>query len=140
MLIRILSDNPGPSFTRNLDPKFANTVKNLLRDGRDMGVQQLLRETLESLAIEKASDPNLVPLLEMWKKEKDKVERQLKVSIAIQIPSALHIFLCSYVLMCHWDNSRPHPLHTHRSSSSRTTTPANFGKGAFPPLKNSHLG
>jgi hypothetical protein len=49
MLIRILADNPGKTFTRNLDAKFVVTVKELLRDGRDMSVQQILRETLDTL-------------------------------------------------------------------------------------------
>ncbi|TGO47947.1 hypothetical protein BCON_0257g00090 [Botryotinia convoluta] len=35
MLIRILTDNPGMTFTRNIDAKFVQTVKELLRTGRD---------------------------------------------------------------------------------------------------------
>ncbi|KAL8997108.1 MAG: hypothetical protein Q9169_003544 [Polycauliona sp. 2 TL-2023] len=70
MLVRILADNPGKSFTRNLDNKFASTVKELLRDGRDMSVQQILRETLDSFETGKADDETLAPLRDMWKKEK----------------------------------------------------------------------
>lgn len=75
MLIRILADNPGKSFTRNLDTKFVITVKELLRDGRDMSVQQILRETLDTFEAQKADDETLVPLKEMWKKEKQKMDK-----------------------------------------------------------------
>lgn len=72
MLVRILADNPGKSFTTNLDSKFASTVKELLRAGRDMSVQQILRETLDAFETSKADDETLAPLREMWKKEKNK--------------------------------------------------------------------
>jgi lipoate-protein ligase A len=75
MLVRILADNPGKSFTKNLDAKFVATVKELLRDGRDMSVQQILRETLESFETQKSNDENLAPLTEMWKKEKQRLEK-----------------------------------------------------------------
>ncbi|KAF1950042.1 hypothetical protein CC80DRAFT_497060 [Byssothecium circinans] len=70
MLIRILADNPGPSFTKNLDKSFADTVKHLLRNGRDPSVAQILRETLDAMEREKAYDTNLNILFSMWKKEK----------------------------------------------------------------------
>lgn len=69
MLIRILADNPGPTFTRNMDSKFVSTVKDLLRNGRDPSVQQILRETLFSLERDKGYDTNLNPLFHMWRKE-----------------------------------------------------------------------
>jgi hypothetical protein len=72
MLIRILADNPGPTFTRNIDAKFVATVKELLRDGRDMSVQQILRETLDTFEMQKAQDETLAPLITMWKNEKAK--------------------------------------------------------------------
>ncbi|KAL6720382.1 hypothetical protein ACLMJK_002303 [Lecanora helva] len=72
MLMRILADNPGKSFTRNLDGKFVGTVKELLRDGRDMSVQQILRETLDNFEKSKAQDETLTALREMWKKEQAK--------------------------------------------------------------------
>lgn len=75
MLVRILTDNPGKSFTKNLDAKFAATVKDLLRDGRDMSVQQILRETLESFEVQKSDEETLAPLREMWKKEKQRIEK-----------------------------------------------------------------
>ncbi len=46
MLIRILSDNPGPTFTRNLDRKFVDRVKDLLRNPPDGNVRQILVETV----------------------------------------------------------------------------------------------
>jgi hypothetical protein len=70
MIIRILADNPGQSFTKNLDKSFTDTVKHLLRNGQDPSVAQILRETLDSLDREKAYDTNLNTLFVMWRKEK----------------------------------------------------------------------
>lgn len=69
MLVRILADNPGASFTQNLDKKFAETVRELLRNSRDPSVQQMLRETLSALYREKAYDNNLSNLFQMWDRE-----------------------------------------------------------------------
>ena len=71
MLIRILADNPGKSFTRNLDAKFVTTVKDLLRSTRDPSVNQILSEALTDLS-KREDDPGLVPLKEFWVKEQDK--------------------------------------------------------------------
>lgn len=73
MLIRILTDNPGKTFTRNIDVKFIQTVKELLRTGRDPSVKQLLMETLITFTRDKADDETLAPLIEMWKKEQEKM-------------------------------------------------------------------
>lgn len=73
MLIRILSENPGHTFTRNFDTKFVGTVKELLREGRDMSAQQMLREVLEMFETQKSWDEDLAGLIAMWKKEKEKV-------------------------------------------------------------------
>lgn len=70
--MRILTDNPGPSFTRNIDAKFVDTVKELLRNGRDLNVRQMLMETLESFEHQKGWDEGLELLIELWKKDKDK--------------------------------------------------------------------
>ncbi|KAI9690179.1 MAG: hypothetical protein M1822_009140 [Bathelium mastoideum] len=70
MLIGILTDNPGPSFTKNCDKKFVTAVRDLLRDGPDASVQQILRETLDRLEVDKAYDRNLEPVFSMWRKEK----------------------------------------------------------------------
>ena len=72
MLIRILSENPGHTFTRNFDTKFVGTVKELLREGRDMSAQQMLREMLEMFETQKSWDEDLAGLIAMWKKEKEK--------------------------------------------------------------------
>ncbi|KAI9768662.1 MAG: hypothetical protein M1835_006830 [Candelina submexicana] len=77
MLVRILADHPGKTFTRNLDAKFVATVKELLRWGRDMSVQQILRETLDSFAQQKPDDETLLPLKQMWEKEKKKMGKAL---------------------------------------------------------------
>ncbi|KAG0651285.1 hypothetical protein D0Z07_1583 [Hyphodiscus hymeniophilus] len=76
MLIRILSDNPGKTFTRNVDVKFVEAVKELLRVGRDPSVKQILMETLDTFSREKAEDEGLLKLNEMWKKEH---ERMVKI-------------------------------------------------------------
>ncbi|KAL9131342.1 MAG: hypothetical protein Q9217_000721 [Psora testacea] len=84
MLVRILADNPGKSFTRNIDTKFATTVKDLLRNGSDMSVQQILRETLDSFETQKADEETLAVLREMWKKEKSKMDS--RGGLALPIP------------------------------------------------------
>ncbi|KAI2009847.1 hypothetical protein LOZ39_006513 [Ophidiomyces ophidiicola] len=79
MLVRILADNPGPTFTRNIDSRFVSSLKILLRDGQEVSVQQILRETLEFLSTNKAHDTNLAEVNTMWKKEKDKFVKQFGV-------------------------------------------------------------
>ena len=80
MLIRILSDNPGPTFTRNLDKKFVDTAKELLRSGRDPSVRQMLMETLDSFENTKGYDEGLGLIIAMWKKEKEKAYKAFGVS------------------------------------------------------------
>lgn len=70
MLIRILVDNPGLTFTRNIDSRFVSAVKGLLRNGKDGHVQNFLCETLDSLEATRSWDEHLADLLQMWKKEK----------------------------------------------------------------------
>ena len=70
MLIRILSDNPGPLFTRNFDKTFVSTVKECLRMCKDSSTQQLLRETLDSLEANKQLQEGMEGLIQMWRKEK----------------------------------------------------------------------
>jgi hypothetical protein len=77
MLIRILADNPGKTFTRSMDSKFVHTVKELLRFGKDPSVRQILSETLNTFQRERASDEGLAGLLEMWKKE---IERMVRLN------------------------------------------------------------
>lgn len=70
MLVRILTDNPGETFTRNLDERFVDTVRALLKNVRDRSVWQILMETLDDFEYNKMNDQNLAPLVLMWKKEK----------------------------------------------------------------------
>jgi hypothetical protein len=81
MLIRILTDNPGPGFTRNLDKKFVDTTKELLRSGRDASVRQILMETLDAFENTKSQDEGLKLMIEMWKKEKEKAYKAYGVSL-----------------------------------------------------------
>ncbi|MCJ1285860.1 hypothetical protein MMC26_005202 [Xylographa opegraphella] len=76
MLVRILAENPGKTFTKHLDGKFVVTTKELLRDGRDMSVQQILRETLDDFQIQKSLDETLQPLITMWQNEKAKMAKR----------------------------------------------------------------
>ncbi|CAG1960049.1 hypothetical protein SNK03_005274 [Fusarium graminearum] len=71
MLLRILTDNPGPTFTRNLDQKFVDTVRSLLKHLRDPSVRQIVMETLDDFQHSKAYDENLTLLISMWQKEKE---------------------------------------------------------------------
>ncbi|KAJ9487254.1 hypothetical protein VN97_g6070 [Penicillium thymicola] len=77
MLMRILVDNPGHTFTRNFDAKFVTTVKELLRTGRDWHVQSSLRQYLDTLEQQRGWDEDLKLLLQMWAKEKTKASRGL---------------------------------------------------------------
>ena len=79
MLIRILADNPGKTFTRNVDAKFVDAAKELLRVGRDPSVKQILMETLDTFQREKGDDEGLTKLCEMWKKEH---ERMVKIHVS----------------------------------------------------------
>ncbi|KAI9814245.1 MAG: hypothetical protein M1827_003411 [Pycnora praestabilis] len=73
MLMRILADHPGKIFTQNLDQKFVNTVKELIRFGKDLSVQQILKETLDTFQRQKYADETLLPLRLMWEKETKKI-------------------------------------------------------------------
>jgi len=75
MLMRILTDNPGHTFTKNFDSKFVAAIKELLRYGRDWHVQHYLRQFLSSLESGRSMDEDLQPLLAMWAKEKAKNDR-----------------------------------------------------------------
>ena len=86
MLIRILVDNPGHTFTRNIDAKFVQTLKILLRTTSDPNVVHILSETLNKFEREKTDDENLELLLEMWKKEQGKLIRRQVPSKESNIP------------------------------------------------------
>ncbi|KAJ5658801.1 uncharacterized protein N7484_002450 [Penicillium longicatenatum] len=84
MVMRILADNPGHTFTRNFDTKFVTTIKELLRYGRDWHVQHYLRQYLNTLEGTRLGDEDLQELLQMWAKEKTKGDR----SFADRFPQA----------------------------------------------------
>ena len=77
MLFRILIDNPGTFnyMSKNIDSKFVEAVRNLLRTNRDPSVQQITRETISHLAREKAGNADLAALLKMWEKEQGNTQR-----------------------------------------------------------------
>ncbi|KAL2758366.1 hypothetical protein ACRALDRAFT_1080225 [Sodiomyces alcalophilus JCM 7366] len=87
MLIRILTDNPGRSFTRNFDKKFVDTTKDLLRMGRNPNVRQILMETLDGFEYTKMDYEGVAHLVAMWQKEKGRV---LKYSKGQQGPPPTH--------------------------------------------------
>jgi hypothetical protein len=75
MLVRILSDNPGPTFTKCFDESFVKNVLKLLRGCKDHGTQQILREALDSIEVNKSHDEGAQGLIAMWRKEKGVVNR-----------------------------------------------------------------
>ncbi|KAE8151950.1 GAT-like domain-containing protein [Aspergillus avenaceus] len=75
MLVRILIDNPGHTFSRNIDAKFVATLKDLLRQTKDSNVQGFLRQTLDGLEMQRSWDEDLALLLQMWTREKTKLKR-----------------------------------------------------------------
>lgn len=79
MLVRILTDNPGATFTRNLDQKFVDTTKQLLKSSRDQGVRQILMEMLDEFEHTRMDDENLTLIVSMWTKEKEKALKNYTV-------------------------------------------------------------
>ncbi|KAM0254911.1 hypothetical protein ACHAQJ_006283 [Trichoderma viride] len=76
MLMRILADNPGETFTRNLDTKFVDTARTLLKSTKDSSVRQILMDTLDDFERSKFYDANLTLIISMWQEEKDKAIKQ----------------------------------------------------------------
>lgn len=84
MLMRILTDNPGRIFTQNFDKSFISTIKTLLRECQDSSVQQITRETLDYFEAEKLNgNDSLMPLVEMWRKEKGQAARMYSTSVGL---------------------------------------------------------
>ena len=84
--------NPGPTFTRNMDKKFADTVKELYRSTRDPSVRQILSETLDAFEATKVDDQGLGELISMWKKEKERSYKQYGVRLSSnQSPSSTQL-------------------------------------------------
>lgn len=123
MLIRILSDNPGETFTRNFDTKFVTTVKDLLKASRDPSVQQILRETLDSLEADKAYDEGLTQLLTMWRAEKGRGSR---ISPALGKPNTSN-FPNNFHVPPYNPNAPPIP------PSEQQSTQRVFGRNQLPP-------
>ncbi|KAK4172627.1 hypothetical protein QBC36DRAFT_71268 [Triangularia setosa] len=117
MLIRILCDNPGPGFTRNLDKKFVDVCKDLLRAGRDVSVRQLLMETLDTFETSKSYDEGLALIIAMWQKEKKKAyEAYGSVPSAYPIPGNLNVPAYSQPYPQQQPPHFPQPPHHHSSS------------------------
>ena len=86
MLLRILNDNPGATFTRNFDKKFVDTTKELLKSSKDPSVRQILMETLDAFEATKPNDETMLLLLEMWKHEKEKAYKSYGVGCLAIVP------------------------------------------------------
>ncbi|ERS98232.1 hypothetical protein HMPREF1624_05015 [Sporothrix schenckii ATCC 58251] len=72
MLMRILVENPGMTFTRNMDKKFVDTVRDLLRGCQHAHIVHFLIETLQDFESKGAVDEGIGRIVEMWQKEKAK--------------------------------------------------------------------
>lgn len=72
MLMRILAEHPGETFTRNIDAKFVDAARALLKGTKDNNVRQILMDTLEEFERAKFYDTNLTLIISMWQEEKDK--------------------------------------------------------------------
>ncbi len=86
MLVRILVDNPGQTFTRNLDEKFVKTVKDVLKTN-DPSVHQMMTETLETFENTRAYDEGLTPLITMWQQEKKNIEKDAQKRFGVRTTS-----------------------------------------------------
>ncbi|KAI9750172.1 MAG: hypothetical protein M4579_006584 [Chaenotheca gracillima] len=118
MLIRILSDNPGPTFTRNIDAKFVTVVKELSRSARDPSVQQILRETLDAFEVDKIEDESLGPLLKMWQKEKEAANKTQASTQASNQGQSRNVNRGSSLPPTqHFDQQQNYFARTHKSRS-----------------------
>ena len=83
MLMRILTDNPGATFTRNMDQKFVDTALSLLRNVKDANVRQILMETMDDFENTRMDDQNLALIISMWNREKHEAIRKFGVHLTI---------------------------------------------------------
>ncbi|KAJ5901773.1 hypothetical protein N7495_002301 [Penicillium taxi] len=88
MLMRILSDNPGHTFTRNMDNKFVTAVESVLTQGRDWHLKQYLREYLDNMEANRPYDEDLELLLKMWANQK--VKERNRPNVAPQLPPRMY--------------------------------------------------
>lgn len=81
-----------------MDKKFVETVRSCLLMESDLSVQHLLRETLDVFAHKQATreDPGLSALLEMWTKQKEKNEKNLRLYVGSSQISTHLVFIDSY--------------------------------------------
>ena len=131
MLVRILTDNPGETFTRNFDAEFAETCRKLLKHGKDGRVRQMLMETLDDFEHTKMYDENLKVLIEMWKAQKEEVYKKHGVSKTVRASSGdgwADILGRRHLI--HSDGrqetcyrSSPRPIRTHRTTLPATINP-----------------
>lgn len=89
MLLRLLCNHPGQPFTRNIDSKFVTTISHMLRSCKQQSVQQILRETLDILEIERSHDEDLKKLIQMWRMNKGQNARfNVPLQVAAMKPAA----------------------------------------------------
>ena len=94
MLMRILVENPGLTFTRNMDKKFVEAVRDLLRGCQHAHVVHFLMETLQDFESKSAVDEGIGRLVEMWQKEKAKSKSLYAVShFSFLVVLSLSLFL-----------------------------------------------
>ncbi|KAF5138970.1 hypothetical protein E5D57_002759 [Metarhizium anisopliae] len=126
MLVRILTDNPGETFTRNLDDKFVDTIRALLKNVKDPSVWQILMETLDDFEYAKAHDQNLAPLVLMWQKEKEAAIKKhgppLPPRPFITNQPPLNRHSQNYFAKAHHNNRLPDPVElSSRLEEARTS-------------------
>ncbi|KHO00365.1 gat [Metarhizium album ARSEF 1941] len=129
MLVRILTDNPGDTFTRNLDDKFVDIVRALLKNVKDLSVWQILMETLDDFEFTKTHDQNLAPLVLMWKKEKEAAVKKHGNRLPPQPPRPfvmnqpqLSRHSQNYFAKAHHHNRLPEPVElSSRLEEARTS-------------------
>ncbi|KAJ6442227.1 VHS domain-containing protein [Purpureocillium lavendulum] len=130
MLVRILTDNPGQTFTRNLDDKFVETAKALLKNARDRSVRQILMETLDDFEHTKMYDDGLAGLIQMWKKEKEKALKDYGGRVPpagprphlMSPPPMMNRHSQNYFAKAHSNNRLPDPVElASRLEEARTS-------------------
>ncbi|KND92063.1 hypothetical protein TOPH_03408 [Tolypocladium ophioglossoides CBS 100239] len=130
MLVRILTDNPGQTFTRNMDDKFVDTTRSLLKNSKDRNVRQILMETLDDFEHTKMYDENLGPIVQMWKKEKEKALKDYGGRMpptgprppVMSPPAQFNRHSQNYFAKAHSNNRLPDPIElASRLEEARTS-------------------
>jgi VHS domain len=76
MLIRILVDNPGETFTRALDADFVETMRKLIKHAKETRVRGMAMEMFDEFEFTKMYDEGLQGLILMWKAQKEEAIRK----------------------------------------------------------------